>query len=220
MSDEPKLTQADIDKAVKEATESLKASIERLEAKNEELVGDVRKAKAEARAAKDITPEAHQAEVDRADKAEAALAEAAKQVKALTGERDKAVKALETEQTAARSYALDAEINAAIAAGNVVPALVPAFTAMVKQQAKADLADGKYSVTIADKPAGDYIKGFLDSDDGKHFKAAMANGGGGAPGGGGKGEAKTMTRSQFDALSHVERRDFAVGGGKVIDQAA
>jgi hypothetical protein len=60
----------------------------------------------------------------------------------------------------------------AIAAGNVVPALVPGFKAMVKQQAKADLVDGKYAVTIGDKAAKDYVTEFLGTEEGKAFKAA------------------------------------------------
>jgi hypothetical protein len=190
------LTQADLDKAVRAAVD---AAEEGLRSKNTELMDELKKPQRELRASKDITPDAHQAEIDRADKAEAALAEATKLAKAATADRDKALKSLESEQGAARSYALEAEIAGAIASGNVVPELVPAFKAMVQQQAKADLVDGKYSVTIGDKAAKDYIIGFLDSDQGKAFRAAPLNGGGGAPGGGGKSNAKSMTREAYDA---------------------
>ena len=199
------------------ALAKMQESIDRLEAKNAELIGENRRLKR----AGEIKPEDLAAAEDRADKAEAALAEATKQVKTLTTERDKAVQALEQVSGAARSYALEAEITDAIAKGNVVPALVPALKAMVAQQAKADLVDGKYAVMIGDKPARDYIGAFLDSDDGKHFKAAASNGGGGAPGGGGAGTGgKVITRAQFDAMSHVERAKFSTEGGKVVDQAA
>ena len=210
-------TQADIDAAVKAATDKIQESIDKLEKKNDELIGENRKLKRGT----EIKPEDLQAAEDRADKAEAALADANKQLKAVTGERDKAVKALETEQGAARSYALDAEINAAIAAGNVVPALVPAFTAMVKQQAKAELTDGKYSVLIGDKPAKDYITTFLGTEEGKAFKAAPVNGGGGAGGSNGQGGGgKTATRAQIDAMSHGDRTAFFRDGGKVTDTVA
>jgi len=199
------------------ALAKMQESIDRLEAKNAELIGENRRLKR----AGEIKPEDLAAAEDRADKAEAALAEATKQVKTLTTERDKAVQALEQESGAARSYALEAEITDAIAKGNVVPALVPALKAMVAQQAKADLVDGKYAVMIGDKPARDYIGAFLDSDDGKHFKAAASNGGGGAPGGGGAGTGgKVITRAQFDAMNHVERAKFSTEGGRVVDQAA
>lgn len=226
MADE--ITKADLDKAVAAALAKAQESIDKLEAKNEELIADVRKAKQAARSASEIKPEDLAAAEDRADKAETALAEANKQVKALTTERDKAAKALEAEQSAARSYALDAEISGAIAAGNVVPALVPAFTALLKQQAKADLADGKYVVTIGDKPAGDYIKGFLDSDDGKAYRAAGVNGGGGAPGGGGSQGGKTISKADYQAtingsdMKAIAAMNTGIRSGdlKVVDEAA
>jgi len=182
MSEPKTYTQADID--------ALKESIDKLTAKNEELVADVRKAKAEARAAREIDPETYRAEIERADKAEASLADANKALKTANTDRDKATKELESERNAARTFALEAEVAGAIAEGNVVPALVPAFKAMIAAQAKADLVDGKYAVTIGDKSARDHIKAFLDGDEGKAFRAADFNGGGGAPGsGGGKGGA-------------------------------
>ena len=209
-----KEVQAAIKAAIDEARSAWEADTEGLKAKNKELLTKLR-------SATEIKPEDLSAAEERADKAEKALADLNKQVKTLAAERDKAVQALEQESGAARSYALDAEITDAIAKGNVVPALVPALKAMVAQQAKADLVDGKYAVMIGDKPARDYIGAFLDSDDGKHFKAAASNGGGGAPGGGGAGTGgKVITRAQFDAMGHVERAKFSTEGGKVVDQAA
>jgi len=216
MADEKTFTQADIDAAIAKANEKHDEDVAGLKSKVETLIADNKKLKRGA----EIKPEDLQAAEDRADKAEAALAEANKQVKTLTADRDKVAKALETEQAAARTYALEAEIAGAIAEGNVVPALVPAFKAMVMQQAKADVVDGKYAVTIGDKAAREHIKGFLESDDGKHFKAASNNNGGGAPGGGGGEKGKTVTRPEFDGMSQVERSAFAKEGGKVVDVAA
>lgn len=205
---------AAIKAAIDEARAAWESDTEGLKAKNKELLTKLRQAG-------EIKPEDLTAAEDRADKAEAALNEANKALKAATGERDKAVKALEAESGAARSYALEAEITDAIAKGNVVPALVPALKAMVAQQAKADLVDGKYAVMIGDKAARDYIGEFLDSDDGKHFKAAAQNGGGGAPGGGGGASgAKVVTRAQWDGMDHAARSNFSKDGGKVVDAAA
>jgi hypothetical protein len=214
MSDDKTYSQADIDAAVAKALDGVKS-------KNDELLDEVKGLKAKLRATSEISPEEMARVEAERDKALAELGEAAKQVKALTAERDKAAKTLEAEQGAARTYALEAEIAGAIAAGNVVPALVPGLTAMVKQQAKADLVDGKYAVMIGDKPAKDYISGFLDSDDGKAYRAAMANGGGGAnPGTGGTGGGKTVTRAQLDGMAHGDRSAFMKEGGKVVDAAA
>lgn len=221
MSDESKLTQADIDKAVKEALNAAKADWESereaaeagLKKKNQELLAKLRQAG-------DLSPEDFARIESERDKALTDLAETKKQLTAATKERDTAAKDLERVQTIARNEKLDSTITGAIAEGNVVPALIPALRAMMAQQAKVELGDNGYSVIIGDKPAGDYIKGFLDSDDGKHFKAAPANGGGGAPGGGGTGQSKVATREQFNAMSDVERRDFSLAGGKFVDQAA
>ncbi len=209
------ITQADVDKAIKDALESARADfddeLKGLKDKNRELLGKLR-------ATTDIKPEDVAALEAQIETLKADNAKLAKEAKDATKAAETATKALETEQGAARSYAVDAEINGAIASGNVTPALVPAFTAMVKGQAKADLVDGKYVVMIGDKPASEHIKSILDSDDGKYFKAAAANGGGGAPGGGGTPGSKTVTREQFDAMSHVDRSAFAKDGGKVVDQ--
>ena len=218
MADEKTFTKEDIDAAIAAAVAKVQESVDKLEAKRDELVTENRQLKR----GREVKPEDLQAAEDRADKAEAALSEAQKQVKAITGERDKAAKALETETVAARSYALDAEINAAIAAGNIVPALVPAFTAMVKGQAKADLVDGKYAVNIGDKPAKDYIITFLGTEEGKAFKAAPANSGGDALGGTRvKADAKTITRTTFNAMDQSAQGEaglqMAKGELKVVD---
>lgn len=220
MADET-FTKADVDAAIAAAVAKVQESVDKLEAKRDELVAENRKLKRGA----EIKPEDLAAAEDRADKAEAELAKARKEAKDATAAAEKATKALETETGAARSYALEAEINAAIAAGNIVPALVPAFTAMVKQNAKADLIDGKYVVSIADKPAKDYITTFLGTEEGKAFKAAPANSGGGAQGGGGaKSDAKTMTRTAYDALEQMSKAELgpqmAKGELKIVDQAA
>ena len=82
----------------------------------------------------------------------------------------------------------------------------------------AELVEGKYAVTIGDKPAKDYISTFLGTDEGKAFKAAPANGGGGAQGNSGTtGGGKTVTRAIFDGMSQVERGTFAKEGGRVVD---
>lgn len=219
MADEKTFTQAELDAAIAKAAEKHDDDVAGLKRKVDELIAANKTLKRGA----EIKPEDLEAAEARADKAEAKLREVEGSAKTLTKERDAAVKALETEQGAARSYALDAEIGRAIAAGGIVPALVPAFTAMVKQGAKADLVDGKYSVMIGDKPAADHIKALLDSEDGKHFKAAPGNSGGGAQGGGAKEGAKTMTREAYNSAivnDPVGTNAFIKDGGTIVDQAA
>lgn len=208
MADPVVLTQADIEAAVT-------AAVAKLEEKNAELVAEVRTAKAKARAAETIDPAELTRVEDENARLKTELATAQKAVKTATTERDAAVKSLETETGAARSYAQEAEIADAIASGNVIPALVPAFKAMIQAQAKADLVDGKYVVTIGDKPAREHIATFLASDDGKAFKSASSNGGGGASGGKGGEAGKSMASDAFSALSPKARADFMTSGGVI-----
>jgi len=216
MADEAKFTQADIDAAIEKAVGPLKSKLD-------EVMDEAKEAKRKLRAASEIKPEDLTAAEERADKAEARAKELEKQAKDAMAAAEKATKALEIEQGAARTYALDAEISGAIAAGQVVPALVPGLTALLRQQAKADLVDGKYAVQIGDKPASEYIKTLLDSDDGKAYRAAQANGGGGAPGGSVTTGAKTMTRAQHQQLmvsNPAQANSFVRDGGIVVNDAA
>lgn len=48
-------------------------------------------------------------------------------------------------------------------------------------------------------------------------KDSGAGGGGKPPGSGGKPEGKTVTRAQFDAMSHADRAAHSKSGGKVVD---
>lgn len=215
---EATFTKADVDAAIAAAKEAQ-------DEKNRELLAEVKDLKNKLRATQEIKPEDLTAAEARAEKAEAALKEAQKQIGTLTKERENLAKTLEAESGAARSYALEAEISDAIAKGNVVPALVPAFKAMIQQQAKAELVDGKYAVTIGDKAAREYISAYLDSDEGKAFKVANANHGGGAMGGKGNGTgAKQITRAEYNALSIAEQATIGMAAAKgemqIIEQAA
>lgn len=180
------------------------AATEGLAAKNRELLGEVKKLKRGA----EIDPAEVVALESQIDTLKADLTKAQKEAKAFAKQAEDNAKALEQESGAARSYALEAEITDAIAKGNVVPALVPALKAMVAQQAKADLVDGKYAVMIGDKPARDYICTFLDSDDGKHFVSANQNSGGGAGGGSGAGGAGSV-KGKIDGSESERAAYFA-----------
>jgi hypothetical protein len=85
-------------------------------------------------------------------------------------------------------------------------------------QATIKAENGEYAALIGDKPIGDYVKEWTNSDAGKHFVTADNNSGGGANGGGSNGGgAKTMTRTEWDGKSHAERAAAAQAGIKVVD---
>ena len=200
------------------ALAKMQESIDRLEAKNAELIGENRRLKR----AGEIKPEDLAAAEDRADKAEAALAEATKQVKALTTERDKAVQALEQETGFTQKLLIQDGIKSALIANGVKDEdYIDSLAAKFSQGATIVANGDAREAMLGDKKLADAIKEWAGTDAGKKFVAAPLNGGGGAPGGGGAGTGgKVITRAQFDAMSHVERAKFSTEGGKVVDQAA
>lgn len=225
MADE--ITKADIDAAVKVAVEKTEAKfadkIEELTNKNAGLLEDFKKAQRELRAAKDITPEAHQAEVERADKAEADLAEAQKQLKTATKQAEDATKALEAENGFTSKLLIQDGIKSALLANGVKDEdFIDTLTAKFASNA-AVVADGDArKAMIGDKPVADAIKEWAAGDSGKKFVSAPLNGGGGAPGGAGGGENKTMTRARYDEMAITDpagTRAFIKDGGRVVADA-
>lgn len=210
MADEKTFTQADIDAAVEAAKSPL-------DAKNRELLSELK----DARKSATITPEQLAAVEDARDKALSDLAEAGKQIKTLTGERDKAVKALETESGFTHKLLVENGLREALAANGVTNAIHQKAAMAMLASGVQVAADGDARVAkVGDKALADFVKEWAAGDEGKHFVAAPANGGGGAPGGAGAQGAKTITRAAWDGMDHTERAAFSKDGGKVVDAAA
>jgi len=222
MADDGKFTQADLDVAVEKAVGKVQESIDKLEAKNAELLDEAKKAKAELRKVKEINPDDVAAIEAERDKALADLAEAQKSVKSLTGERDKAVKALETEQSFTQKLLIQDGLKSALIANGVkdedfIDSLTAKFSAGASITADGDARKAMFG----DKPLADYIKEWAGSDAGKKFVAAPNNSGGGAGGSNGTGSGgKTVTRAQFEAMDQGARTTFAKEGGKVVHATA
>jgi hypothetical protein len=217
MADDKTFTQADIDAAVKAANDKLQESIDKLEAKTEQLIGENRKLKRGA----DIKPEDLQAAEDRADKAEKAFADAQRDLKAANTAKEKAEKALETESGFTQKLLIQDGLKSALIANGVKDEdFIDSLTAKFASGATVKVDGETRTAVYGDKALGDFIKEWAGSDAGKKFVSAPANSGGGAPGGG-KGETgKTMARSAFDALPPAEQHAFIKEGGKPVDQAA
>lgn len=206
MADDTKtFTQEQIDAAVAKAT----GDLDGLKSKIEELIGDNKRLKADLRKTQDIKPEDVTALEHQVDELTGKLTAAERAAKDATTAAEKATKSLETEQGAARAYALEAEIASAIAEGNVVPALVPYVKATLQQQAKVDLVDGKYVATIADKPVKEHFTALLASEEGKSLKSAALNNGGGAPGG--KGSEGGSDLSKLPPIERITAARAAAG---------
>lgn len=185
---------------------ALQESVKALEAKNRELLGELKKARKQA----EITPE-QLAEVEQErDKLQGELAEAkklGKQVETLT-------KQLQDEQGFTGKLLIDDGLTKALTqAGVTNPVRLKAATAMLR--GTVELKDRQ--ALVGGKELSEYVKEWANGDEGKHFVEAALNSGGNAPGSGNTPGSKTMTRAQFDAADHGTRAEFAKGGGKVID---
>ena len=219
MADEKTYTQADIDAAVEKASAKVQESIDRLEAKNKELVGELR----QARKAGEIKPEDMEKVESERDKALADLAAAHKAAKEATAAAEKATKALETETAFTQRLLIQDGIKTHLIENGVKDAdFIDSLTAKFAGQAKVVTEGEERKALIGDKPLPDYIKEWAGSDVGKKFVAAPANSGGGAGGGGGNGATvKTMTRTEYNervVSDPAGTNAFIKGGGKIVDQ--
>jgi hypothetical protein len=222
MADETKFTQADIDKAIKdaveEATKGLKQNLS-------DALDEAKEAKRKLRAASEIKPEDLTAAEERADRAEAALKDALKQAKDATTAKEKAEKALGDEQGVTRKLIAENGLREQLAANGVTNAVhQKAAMALLSPQVQV-VAEGDTRVAKAgDKSLTDFVKAWAGGEEGKHFVSAPVNSGGGAGGGGGKQPASTMTREAYNALDQLGRAEAgmkaAKGELKIVDNAA
>lgn len=224
--DDKTFTKEQMDAAVERAVSAATGDVDGLKAKVDELIGDNKRLKAELRAKSEVKPEDIHAAEERADRAEAALAEAHKAVKALTVERDKAVKSLETESAFTQRLLIQDGLKSALIANGVKDeTFIDALTAKFAGQASVTVEGDARKAMIGDKALEEAIKEFAASDAGKKFVSAPNNSGGGAEGGRKvNADAKTITRSAYDALDPIAKGEAglqsAKGELKIVDEAA
>lgn len=153
---------------------------EKLSTKNQELLAELRAAKAKAKGA-EIDPEEH--------------ARLQTQVEDLTGKLDKVTKDsnrqiekltkdLTDKEGALTQHLIDGGLSSALAKAGVAPHFMDAAKAMLRGQAA--IKDG--AAVIGDKPLADHVTEWAGTDQGKHFITAPANSGGGGQGGNGGGK--------------------------------
>jgi hypothetical protein len=202
-----------LEELTQEKLDEILDSVNAVTESNKGLKADLAKAKAKAKGA-DIDPDDYanlQTQVaDLTDKL-------GKSEKAYKSETEKLSKSLTEKDGALTKYLLDANLTDNLAKARVKPELMDAAKALLKMQATIKAENGEYSALIGDKPIADFVKEWTSSDAGKHFVAADNNNGGGAQGGGSQGNTKTMTRSQFDALSPSAKSTFSKEGGTLTE---
>jgi hypothetical protein len=124
-----------------------------------------------------------------------------------------AQKRAEEAERGLKAYKIENELTQTLIAANIHPELLEAARMIIVGKRQVDLTD---SGAVVD---GLPIKQFVEkwaATDGKPYIAAPVNSGGGAKGGSG-GAAKTIKRSEFDAMSQGERAKAAKDGFKIID---
>lgn len=200
--------------AVETATKGLKT-------KNDELIGNLKKEK-EARASAQEQLDQIKTEKEEAETAAAAKTGDIEKVKRQLEDKHRAEMAKrETDLAATKTkldqVLIDGGISSALVKANVAPQFHDAVKALLKTSHKTELVDkdGSTVAHIDGKPLEEFFTAWSQGDQGKHYVAAPANGGGGAPGSNSKangGAAKQMKRSEFDAMSAKDRAKTMASG--------
>lgn len=202
-----------IAEALAEQTEEHETAITGLKAKQTELLGKLKKAK-EGNPDNDSTDKL-EAELDTT---KTALKQAQKDLGKVTKERDTFKTTAEGESAAVKKMVADGGLTEALIGVNVAKQFLPAVKAMLLGKVTVEQEGEARIAKVDGKPLSEFVKTWSQSDDGKHYVAAPANGGGGAPGGpktpaGGK----TMLRSAFDALDAVGKSEAMKAGTQLTD---
>jgi hypothetical protein len=161
----------------------LEEAMEAMNAKNAELLREVKIARAKAKGV-EIDPNDFMALQTENETLKSQLDKVAKDstktiegLQATISEKDGAL----------QSYLIDNGLNDAMLKAGIKPEFMAAAKAMLKSQTKLMADNGQYSALMGDKPLTEAIAEWAAGDEGKHFVSAPANSGGGATGGNGNG---------------------------------
>lgn len=196
------------------ALEDAKGSIQRLEAKNSELLGKLKAAKGDEGGKLGEL----QDKIDELTESQSALKrEYEKQIKTLSKERDDATTSATSEKNAVERLLLDNGLTEALTKANVRKEFLPAARALLKERgilsvkSEGDtrkaiaklIKDGKES----ELDLGEYIeKHFASSDEGKAFIPAGQNSGGSSQGAGSSPRPSTMESLAADHRKAISER--------------
>ena len=161
----------------------LEEAMEAMNAKNTELLREVKIARAKAKGV-EIDPNDFMALQTENETLKSQLEKVAKD-NAKTVEQLQA--SLNEKDGALQSYLIDNGLNDAMLKAGIKPEFMAAAKAMLKSQTKLMADNGQYSALMGDKPLTEAIAEWAAGDEGKHFVSAPANSGGGATGGTGNG---------------------------------
>ena len=208
--------------AIKAATD---AAIEGLKTKNTELLGKLAKSKEQIGGFEErVTAlEAEKAKAkDEAVNASGDIEKITQHLKEThANELAELTAKLELKDSQLNKHVVGGGLTAALVKAGVSAGLMPAAEALIKAQYKAEVAakdDGSPFAKVNGLSVDEFVGNWAKSESGKHFVTAAQNAGGGSNGANGAGEAggaKTMARSEFEALD-VASRQVAMKEGTVL----
>lgn len=180
---------ADIDLSAPEVQAAIKAAVDEatsgLLKKRDELLGEVKKLRKNS----EIDPEDYQRLKEENEELQGKVTEAQKAAKKAADDAQKALKQAETESSAVRQLLVENGLNEALTKAGVKPEYLKAAKAMFANDVQVVQEGESRIAKVGDKALTDFVAGWAQSDEGKHFVSAPANSGGGANGGvkGGQG---------------------------------
>jgi hypothetical protein len=190
--------------ALVEAAEEHEAAVVGLKKKNVDLIKKLK----DARDGKGDDPE-------EVSKLEASLEEAKKLLKVAEKTAKDAVKdrdtfkaSAEVETNAARKLLVDNGLTEALIAAGVKKEFLPAVRKLLADKVTVKVEGENRVAVVGDKPLGDFVTTWKQSDEGKHYIAAPANGGGGAQGG--KGNLNGVDLSKLSPIDRLTAARAAV----------
>lgn len=194
--------------ALLEAGEEHETAVVGLKAKNTELLGKLKA----AREGKGGDP----AEVERLETAletvKADLKTANKTLTKVTGERDTFKTAADAEAAVSKNLVVGNALMSELTAIGVKKEFMPAVQKLLAEKVEQTIDGDKRSATVAGKPLSEFVKAWSQSDEGKIYVTAPANGGGNAQGGQATVTGKTMARSVYEADPGAHASFFKDGG--------
>lgn len=121
------------------------------------------------------------------------------------------------------THIVEGGLASALTKAGVKPELMDAATALIKSKFGGEIGDndGTPFAKFDGKVVDEFVTDWSKSDAGKHFVVAQNNSGGGSNGandGGNAAGAKTITRTDFDAMGQAERMSTLKDGVKVVNQ--
>lgn len=159
------------------------SKLEAVLAKNAELLGEVKKLKAQLLKSQEIKPEDYQAIVDELDATKAKLTDAEKQAKTFKTEAEKFKGLYDGEAAHTAKNLIDSSLTNALIEAKVDPKYMKAVKALIGGDAKVEVDGENRFAKIGDKALGEFVKEWSATDEAKHYLAAPVNSGGGAVGG-------------------------------------